>query len=69
MGYMHTTWHTLSRGMPYVTYMGVGGFENIKDYKGVSVRPHTAALLRKVMPINGDYAKAGWAKFDIGVKW
>ena len=69
MGYMHTTWHTLSRGMCYVTYMGVGGFESIKDYKGVSVRPHTAALLRKVMPINGDYAKAGWAKFDIGVKW
>ena len=68
MGYMHTTWHTLSAGMPYVTLMGVGGFENIKDYKFVAVRPYTAALLRKVMPINGDYEKAGWAKFDIGVK-
>ena len=69
MGYMHTTWHTLSSGMPYVTLMGVGGFESIEGYRFVSVRPHTAALLRKVMPINGDYEKAGFAKFDIGVKW
>lgn len=68
MGYMHTTWHTLSSGMPYVTLMGVGGFENIKGYKFVAVRPHTAALLRKVMPINGEYERAGWAKFDIGVR-
>ena len=69
MGYMHTTWHTLSSGMPYVTLMGVGGFEDIKTYKNASARPHTAALLRKVMPINGDYAKAGWAEFEIGFRW
>lgn len=69
MGYMHTTWHTLSRGMIYVTLMGVGGFENVESYKIVNVRPHTAALLRKVMPIDGDYAKAGWAEFDVGCKW
>ena len=69
MGYMHTTWHTLSTGMPYVTLMGVGGFENIESYGIVAVRPHTAALLRKVMPVNGDYEKAGWAKFDVGVRW
>ena len=69
MGYMHTTWHTLTAGMPYVTLMGVGGYENIEGYSIVKARPQTAALLRKVMPAGGDYEKAGWAKFDVGCKW
>ena len=69
MGFMHTTWHTLSRGMHCVTLMGVGGFQDVKKYKGVNVCPPTAALLRKVMPVNGDYKKAGWGKFDVGCIW
>ena len=68
-GFMHTTWHTLSLGMPYVTYMGVGGFEDISDYHRSAARTHTATLLRKVMPINGDYEKAGWSKFETSCRW
>ena len=69
MGYMHTTWHTLSLGMPYVTLMGVGGYEDVKAYTIVKVRPHTAALLRKVWPANGNYEMAGWSKRQVGFKW
>jgi len=69
MGYMHTTWHTLTKGMPIVMLMGVGGYESIADIRGCKPATYTAALLRRVMPINGDYAKAGWAAFDVGVRW
>ena len=69
MGYMHTTWHTLTKGMPIVLLMGVGGFEDITDVKGIKACTYTAALLRRVMPINGDYARAGWAEIDVGVRW
>ena len=69
MGFMHTTWHTLSMGTFFVTMMAVGGFEDVKDYKADQVRPHTAALLRKVMPSCGNYEKAGWSKFQVGFKW
>ncbi len=61
MGFMHTTWHTLSSGMPYVTLTAVGGFESMDTRKKLI----TAALLRKVMPANGDYRKAGWRKTQI----
>ena len=69
MGYMHTTWHTLTRGMQYVTLMGMGGFENVEAYKMITMNTYTAALLRKVMPAGGVYEKAGWGRFDVGCKW
>lgn len=72
MGYMHTTWHTLSVGMPFVTMMAIGGFENFENLEednNLNVITRTAALLRKVMPINGDYPKAGWSKFQISSLW
>ncbi|MBR3894557.1 MAG: family 20 glycosylhydrolase [Clostridia bacterium] len=69
MGFMHTTWHTLSMGTFYITMMAVGGFEDVTGYKADHVRPHTAALLRKVMPACGDYEKAGWSKLQVGFKW
>jgi hypothetical protein len=56
-------------GMFYVTMMGVGGFEDVKDYKADHVRPHTAALLRKVMPSRGSYERSGWCRRQIGFKW
>ncbi len=69
MGVLHTTWHTLSKGMPYVTLAAVGGFENIDKCKMPPIRTYSAALLRKVMPTNGDYAKAGWSKIQIDNLW
>ncbi len=51
--------------MIYVTLMGVCGFESIEKHKMLTMNTQTA-LLRKVIPIDGDCAKAGWAEFDVG---
>jgi hypothetical protein len=69
MGVLHTTWHTLSEGMPYVTLADLGGFESIDKCGMPQMRTLTAALLRKVMPIDGDYAKAGWSKIQVDSLW
>ena len=68
MGYMHTTWHTLSLGMPFVVLMALGGFEDIKNVHFIKVITHAAALLRKVMPIGGEYEKAGWNEKQVYAK-
>lgn len=69
MGFMHTTWHTLSSGMPYVVQIAADGFAYTEDDRGEDLRTKSAALLRKVMPIGGDYSKAGWSKYQIGSRW
>jgi len=66
-GLMHTTWHTLTQGMPYVTMAALGCFEDVSGKRLNWLRTQTAALLRKVSPAEGDYEKAGWAKNQIGV--
>lgn len=68
MGFIHTTWHTLSSGFPFVTVAAVTGFEN-RTVNHREVRANSAALLRKVYPVNGDYRKAGWSKIQIGCRW
>ena len=69
MGFLHTTWHTLSAGMPCVAKIAADGFAYADEYHGEDLRTKSAALLRKVMPIGGDYRKAGWSKYEIGCKW
>ena len=64
-GLLHTTWHTLSTGMPCVTIAAVGCFEAIENRTYEELRTCTAALLRKVMPCGGDYQKAGWSKTQV----
>lgn len=68
-GFLHTTWHTLSAGMPYVVLAAVLGFETPDNYADVFTPTGVAALLRKVMPANGDYAKAGWCRFEVDGLW
>ena len=65
MGLLHTTWHTLSKGMRFVTVAAIAGFESLGTRELRQMRGCTAPLLRKVMPINGDYEKAGWSKRQI----
>lgn len=69
MGVLHTTWHTLTKGMPYVALVGMGGFETVDGWDRRPLRTCTAALLRKVMPIEGDYEKAGWSKIQVHSIW
>ena len=68
-GFLHTTWHTLSKGMPYVALAAVGGYESIDHIGMTQIRTQSAALLRKVMPIGGDYAKAGWSRIQVDSLW
>ena len=67
MGFLHTTWHTLSseKGIQYVVLMGMGGFEDVEKCNMKNLMFTTATHLRKVMPSNGCYEKAGWRKFQI----
>jgi hypothetical protein len=67
MGYIHTTWHTLSSGTPYAAIAAVYGYDANDAYDLMSARTHTATLLRKVYHVNGDCEKAGWAKKQIGI--
>ena len=66
MGLMHTTWHTLSKGMPFVILSALGCFENIDTTDELNTK--TAALLRKVCPVGGDYHMAGWGKCEVGTR-
>ena len=65
MGFMHTTWHTLASGTLYVVLAAVEGFDGIGACTMRDARVNAAAILRKVMPINGDYARAGWSRCEI----
>lgn len=65
-GVLMTTWHTLTKGMPLVTMAAVGAYNKVStDLR--YYRTETAALLRKVFPANGNYERAGWAKYQIGI--
>ena len=62
-GLIHTTWHTLSSGMPYVGLAAVGCFEEHPVFD----RTACAAMMRKAYFPNGDYLKSGWSKKQIGI--
>ena len=69
-GILHTTWHTLSSGMPYVAKTARGCFlpAGAKDMRDENPALHfnkTAEILRKVYPCGGDYRKSGWSKKEI----
>ncbi len=67
-GLMHTTWHTLSKGMCDVTKAAFGiwhGFGQNPPLPRSFFATNTAKLLRRVYPVNGDYEKAGWSRAQI----
>ena len=70
-GIMHTTWHTLSSGMPYVLKVAASCWKDISivDCDPSVFQTNTATLLRKAYFVNNCYKKAGWSKHDIGFKW
>ena len=68
-GLLHTTWHTLSKGLPYVTLAAKGCFEDISNINHASLCTSTASLLRKIFPSHGDYRKAGFAKYQVDTLW
>lgn len=56
-------------GSMVVTLAAALGFECVDKREMTQIRTQTAALLRKVMQIDGDYAKAGWSKIQVGSLW
>ena len=65
-GVMHTTWNTLSKGMPDVAKAAFeawsnGKFDNMFEF----FVTNTAKIMRKVYPVNGDYEKSGWSKKQV----
>ena len=69
MGIMHTTWHTLSSGTPYVMLSAVGAYDGNFPWDFGVYATRTAALLRKAAPVDGEYRRAGWSKKQIEVRW
>ncbi len=67
-GFIHTTWHTLSTGMPYVAIAAVMGYESTPCDKR-ALRTATAALLRRLMPTDGNYERTGFSRHQIDFKW
>ena len=65
LGIIHTTWHTLSSGMPMVTVAAVGCCSDELKFAFGTRSTSTAALLRKVYPAKGNYSRAGWSKKQI----
>ena len=69
-GILHTTWHTLSRGMPEVARAAFHAWNpsDVAEPLPAFFATGAATLLRKVYPVNGDYEKAGWAKKQISTR-
>lgn len=68
-GVLHTTWHTLSKGIPCVLLAGVKCFEKDCALTKTHARPYAAALMRKVLPSGGEYLRSGWSKYQVSFKW
>ena len=68
-GLLHTTWHTLSTGIPYVSLAAKGCFEDISGANRTATQTATAALLRKIFPASGNYKKSGFAKYQVDTRW
>lgn len=68
-GVLHTTWHTLTAGMPHVMHAALGSYEAEGVREDLWARTHSAALMRRVMPAKGEYERAGWSKKQVDMIW
>lgn len=66
-GIIHTTWHTLSEGYPYIAKIAYGCWCNNTNVDELTTK--TAAIVRKLQCCNGVYEKAGWSRYQIGTRW
>lgn len=63
-GAIHTTWHTLSEGMPYVATFAASCWGADMPESKRSMDYRIASVQRKVFFTDGDYEKSGWSKKD-----
>jgi len=64
-GIMHTTWHTLKSGTPYIYKVAEECWGTHENEAWSSYAVKTAEVLRKVYPAGGDYKKSGWSCREI----
>ncbi len=68
-GIIHTTWHTLSRGTLFLGKTARSFYSDAPDERDGNIsiqQTHTAELLRKAYPTQGEYRKSGWSKIEVG---
>lgn len=65
-GMMHTTWHTLAKGLPVMLYAGRTAYSNDAEIHRKELRFFAAEVVRRVMPANGIYEDAGWSEKVVG---
>lgn len=63
-GAIHTTWHTLSEGMPYVGAFAATCWGSEMPESKRSMDYRIASAQRRVFFTDGDYKKSGWSKKD-----
>lgn len=70
-GVIHTTWHTMSSGMPYIVRCAdvLWSGEYTGAESDIIYKLKTAAALRYAAPSGGAYEDAGWAKIQVGTRW
>lgn len=67
-GVMHTTWDKLSWGSPFVTRVALECWDpNAANRDYIFDVAQTAEIMRKAYHVHGNYSKAGWAKYEVGV--
>lgn len=65
-GIIHTTWHTLSTGMPMVAFSAKASWEKGENSELWSFRTaYLASIIRKLYFADGIYENAGWTKEQI----
>ena len=65
LGIMHTTWHTLSKGIYYVSETARACWSNDRGVVKTGGRIAAAEILRKVYFASGNYSRAGFSKKEI----
>lgn len=68
LGVMVSTWHTLAQRMPHIVMDAVqmGAYQSPwSGSAGHKIETETAALLRKVMFVEGNYQEAGWTDAQV----
>lgn len=68
-GILHTTWHTLTSGTPFVLLAAVRCHDTDNRTSHLEAYTKAAAILRGVMPAKGEYRRAGFARGQVGFRW
>ncbi len=69
-GLLMTTWHHLAQSIPELPYVAACAWSqdqaalNLRQMEGSLSRAATATLLRKLVPAEGRFERAGWTPFE-----